>query len=138
MSDWVIDASVAAKWFFPESHSARSIAILSPRNLLLAPDLILPEFGNVVWKRARRSEISTDEAAEIMADFLRMPLVIVPSSTLMNVALDLALATTRTVYDCTYIALAIDRGCRMLTGDEKLAIALRGGPYAKYVKAIGD
>lgn len=138
MSDWVIDASVAAKWFFPESHSTRSIAILSPRNLLLAPDLILPEFGNVVWKRARRSEISPDEAAEIMADFLRMPLVIVPSGTLMNVALDLALATRRTVYDCTYIALAIDRGCRMLTGDEKLANGLRGGPYAKYVKAIGD
>ncbi len=98
----------------------------------------MPEFGNIVWKRARRSEISPDEAAAIMADFLRMPLVIVPSRTVLNVALDLALATRRTVYDCIYIALAIDRGCRMLTGDEKLANALRGGPYAKHVKSLGD
>ncbi|MEK6643336.1 MAG: type II toxin-antitoxin system VapC family toxin [Planctomycetota bacterium] len=138
MKEWVVDASVAAKWFLPEAHSTQSAKLLSGRAALYAPDLILPEFGSVLWKRVGRRELSHDEATGILADFLRMPLVILSSAPILPAAMELALRTRRTVYDCLYLALALDRGCRLMTGDERFANALAGGVYAGSVKWIGE
>ena len=48
MKKVVIDASVAVKWFVPEIHSAAAARLLEPEIVLCAPDLIGPEFGNVL------------------------------------------------------------------------------------------
>lgn len=137
MKPLVIDTSVAAKWFFPEPHSERSLRLLSGRNALLAPDLIVAEFGNVVWKRCRRGELTADQAAAIVQDFLRMPLEITPAGPLVGTALDLAITSGRTVYDCLYLALAIDRDCRLVTGDERFVNALSRTTLARRIRWIG-
>jgi predicted nucleic acid-binding protein len=133
----VLDASIAAKWFFPETYSDRATRLLSSRGALLAPDLIIPELANVVWKRCRLGEISAEQANGIVRDVARMPLTIIPSASIISAALDLAIQTRRTVYDCLYLALAIDRGCSLVTGDERFANALGAGPYARHVRWIG-
>ncbi|MEO8383259.1 MAG: type II toxin-antitoxin system VapC family toxin [Acidobacteriota bacterium] len=58
----VVDASVAAKWFLPEIHSDAAARLLDPTIALYAPDLIVPEFGNILWKKIRRAEITPVEA----------------------------------------------------------------------------
>ena len=137
MSRLVIDASVAAKWFFPEEHSAAAMRLLSPRNTLLAPDLIWAEVANIAWKRHRRKEITLDEARAIVADLVRMPLEIVRSSDLLPAAFDLAAATGRTVYDSLYLALAIARRAKFVTADERLVNALAGTGLEKRVRLVG-
>jgi predicted nucleic acid-binding protein len=136
MTKFVVDASVAAKWFFPEIHSDKSRRLLVPRHKLIAPDLIWSEFGNIAWKRVRRGEITIDQAAEIIADFIRMPLDIVPTQSLLGAALELAVATDRTVYDCLYLALAIDRKRRLVTADDRFLNSLATTPFAKRVRHI--
>ncbi|MEX2560153.1 MAG: type II toxin-antitoxin system VapC family toxin [Pirellulales bacterium] len=136
MTMLVVAASVAAKWFFPEEHSSESRRLLSPRRTLLAPDLIWSEFGNIAWKRVRRGEIKTDEAAQIVADLVRLPLDVVPTLGLLAPALELAIATDRTVYDCIYLAMAIDRKCRLVTADERFVNALASTPFAKHIRHV--
>ena len=136
MKTYVVDASVVAKWFFPENHAEASRRLLSGRRRLLAPDLVWGEFGNVVWKRVGRGEITGEEAAGIVGDFLRLPLEVVPTGPLLPAALELALSTGRTVYDCLYLALAIDRGCSLVTGDERLVNALENTPLAGRLLAV--
>jgi predicted nucleic acid-binding protein len=53
----VIDASVAIKWLVPETLAENAAALLDENNRLTAPDLLLIEFANIIWKKARLGEI---------------------------------------------------------------------------------
>ncbi len=57
---------------------------------------------------------------------------------LLDEAFEIALVTRRTVYDCLYIALAERLGSVVVTADQKLYNATRGGPYAPRVHWVGD
>lgn len=64
----IIDSSVVAKWFFAEDLSPQAIAVrqnwLGSRLDLLAPDLILTEVSNIIWKKQRLGSISSLEAKD--------------------------------------------------------------------------
>ena len=69
----VVDASVAAKWFLPEIHSDAAARLLDPAIALYAPDLIVPEFGNILWKKIRRrkSHPSKPERSSVLSEHSR-------------------------------------------------------------------
>ena len=54
MDSLVVDSSVAIKWFVAETYATEANRILTDYQagnlLLLAPDLINAEVGNIVWK----------------------------------------------------------------------------------------
>ncbi len=137
MKTCVIDASVVAAAFFQEEHAESARALLTGRRELHAPDLIYAEAANVIWKRHGRGEIDENEARELMADVLRLPLRITPSSDLVEAALELALRTHRTVYDCLYLALAVTAKSVLHTGDKRFVNVLADGPLKRYVAWIG-
>ncbi len=65
----VVDASVAIKWYVNEIYTTNADRLLNGTFELNAPELIIPEFGNIVWKKLRRNELSTVEAAAIIGMF---------------------------------------------------------------------
>jgi predicted nucleic acid-binding protein len=133
MTELVVDASVAVKWFIPEVYEAEAKRFLDPNNLLLAPDLLPSEFGNILWKKVGRGEITPDEARRI-ADAMRdAPISFAASRDLLPAALEIALGTGRTVYDSMYVALAVSRACSLVTADRKLYNALQNSPYEKFL-----
>jgi predicted nucleic acid-binding protein len=136
MTAFVVDASVVAKWFFPEEFSRESRRLLSPQHTLLAPELIWCEVGNIVWKRVRRGELKTDEATQVISDLIRLPLDVCPSRELLPTALELAMVTDRTVYDCVYLAMALNHKCRLATADERFVNALAATPFAKSIRHV--
>lgn len=138
MTPLVVDSSVAVKWFVPEALSEVAARLLEPGYDLTAPDLLVPEFGNVLWKKMRRNEIRRHEALEIVAALGEVPLTIVGSAALVAPALEIAAAYGRTVYDALYVALAVARDCALVTADERLAAALAGGPLARHVEALAS
>ena len=138
MKACVIDASVVAAALFQEAHAEAARALLVADCERHAPDLILAEVGNVIWKRHGRKEIDEAEARQMLADCLRLPLRIIPSGDLVESALALALRTNRTLYDCLYLALAIRTKSAFMTADKRLVNALAGGPFEKHVAWLGS
>ncbi len=119
MTSLVVDASVAVKWFLPEIHSDAARRLLQGNFELVAPDLIVSEFGNVLWKKARRGEISVATGAGILGDFRHFPIRIYAAESLADFAWDLATQFDQTFYDSLYLALAQALDCRLVTADRR-------------------
>jgi predicted nucleic acid-binding protein len=126
MSLYVVDASVAIKLYVPEVHSPQAVRFFSDQHDLIAPDLMLSEFGNIIWKKVRlRGELTQDEGERIITAMQAMPLTYYGATDLLMVAFQIALNTQRTVYDCLYVALAVSRGCQLMTDDRRLSAGLK-------------
>ena len=120
----VVDASVAAKWLLAEALSPKAQGLVQPENELVVPELFWAEMGNILWKAVRKERItgkSADEALQSMSD-LRIPTF--PSHPLLRDAFTIAVRFQCTVYDCTYVALAVASERTLVTADERLANSL--------------
>lgn len=134
----VADASVGVKWAIEEVHVKDARKLLSGDYALLVPDLFFPEVGNILWKRARRGEMSVEEAV-LAADAVGSVLLEAhPSRPLLPLALEIALQLDRTVYDSLYVALAVREEAPLVTADLRLYNALRGGPLSPHVVWVED
>lgn len=138
MSAVVVDASVAVKWFLPEIHSEAAGRVLKSRQKLLAPDLIWAEVGNTLWKKSLRKEITIEESRGILKDFLRFPLQIYGSKTLLDTAWSLAIQCNVSIYDSLYLALAIGSGCSLITADRKFYESLHEETFGKKLVWVED
>ena len=119
MSRVVIDASVAIKWVAPEALSEHAVALLDgPR--LAAPDLLVAECANILWKKVGRGEMDQDAAIVAAQAIERVEIELVPMRLLLAESLKLALELGHPAYDCMYLALALARGCRFVTADGRL------------------
>ncbi len=134
----VVDASVAVKWYVPEPGARDAAALLRSDADLVAPDLLVAELGNVLWKKVSRGELIADEAREIATAFTSTcPLALYPSSFYLSGALDIALRFQRSVYDALYLAVALAEEGRYATANERLANALATTDLAPTVWLLG-
>jgi predicted nucleic acid-binding protein len=138
VTEYVIDASVAVKWFVPEILEVEAKRWLDPSHILYAPDLLPSEFGNILWKKVRRKEITDTEAKCIAGELQRAPITLLYSLNLLTDALSLAHSTGSTVYDCMYLAAAIDQRCQLVTADRKFYNALQLTSYKDQVVWVAD
>lgn len=135
----VVDAGVVVKWYVPEVHSMAALRLLDDQAPdLHVPDLVFPEVGNILGKKIRRGELEEESARRIAHLVAIAPLEPHPAGPLMEAAVEIAIRTGRTVYDSLYMALAMQLPCPMVTADEKLFNATRGGPMAPFVGWVED
>ncbi len=124
----VMDASVLIKFYVPEILSDRAerlLAKVEKKDIdLLAPDLIYPEAGNILWKKQRLKELTRSEVEEITDAILSLPLKIESSQSLLPLALDIAVAYGITFYDAVYVSLAKVYEATLITADRKLVDVL--------------
>ena len=136
----VIDASVVVKWVLPELDRPLALRLQDQYQAgkvkLLAPPLLLLEVGNALRKRVRRGEL-TEEAAELCFDQLvtDAPELLERAEVTVS-AFHLALAHKRPIYDCLYLALALDRRCDLITADERFFLAM--SPAYSCVRLLRD
>lgn len=133
MKKYVIDASVAVKWFIPEIHTDAALRLLDAEAELLAPDLFLPEFANVLWKKVRRAELSEADARDVLNALPTVPIRFCSANMLINPAFEIARALDRTVYDSLYIALAESEECELITADQRLFNAMQQSPLRRRI-----
>lgn len=143
MTRLVPDVSVAAKWVLrgPEESLVPEavellLAFVEGKIQLLVPDLFWVELGNVLWKAIRRGRCTRIVADTGLRDIKERELITVPSQSLIEAALDIAIAYNRSVYDSTYVALASRRGAQLVTADEKLANAMAAHFPVKWLGSL--
>jgi predicted nucleic acid-binding protein len=133
---FVVDASVAIKWVVNESGT--EYALLLRRHRLSAPDLLVAECANILWKKVRRGELSADEAIFAARLLQRADIQLEPMRRLWEPATRLALAFDHPAYDCIYLALAQDLSCALITADERLQRKLQSMPAAPEIVRLAD
>lgn len=128
MSRRVVDASIVIKWYVEEHGSTQAIHILEDIEYeLCAPDLLLPEAADILWKKHTRGELSRDrmdQLAALIGDPQRLPVRLIGSQPLMVEALSIALEFGRTAYDALYLAAAVQQDAEFVTADAHLANAI--------------
>lgn len=127
---YVLDASVAAKWFtrHDEAHRTKAIALRalhqSGRCTLVVPEFSLLEILNAVRFSARAEEADANLAVGFLE---RLRLEIVPLDwELLRKATAIAWAYQVALYDAAYVALAERQGFPLLTADEVLVKKMKG------------
>jgi len=137
----VIDASVVIKFYVPEILSDRAQEVMSwvadGKLVLLAPDLLYPETGNILWKKQRLHELTPDEVEEIVAAVTSLPIKIEHSRQIMPLSVSIALHSGITVYDAMYVSVARIYETRMITADRRLVGALEKTEFKHNVQWLG-
>jgi predicted nucleic acid-binding protein len=127
----IVDASVAVRWFVQGPGDERA-APWQGEPTLVAPDLVLAEAGNALWRYVRSGQLQIEEAASILQQVPLSIARLVETGDLVGDALLLASRLDHPVYDCVYLALAQREKLQLLTLDRKLAkLALRAGLHAE-------
>jgi len=126
LTRYVVDASVVVKWFVPEIHAEAARNLLREGFALSSPDLVRAEVGNVLWKKWRRDQLSSEVVEEVLRDLESFALEIETSGPLLGTAWDVAQRFDRSFYDGLYVALAVRAGCPLVTADRRLYNSLRG------------
>jgi predicted nucleic acid-binding protein len=138
MTLYVVDSSVVIKWFTPESLTAEANRVRAGSDPLHAPDFLDVEVAAIAWKKTRRGVMTRPEADFILTELPLLGLTRHPTGPLVAPAFDLADRTGRTVYDCLYLALAVQLGGVMVTGDDKLVNALAGTAWTSSILRLQD
>ena len=116
----IVDASVAFKWIYVEEGSERAAELLG-RDDVFAPVLLLMELGNAFWKKKHRREQFDREAFPLHLAMLNSLVKIVDVVDVIPAALEIALTLDHPIYDCVYLALAVQREDVLVTADQKFA-----------------
>lgn len=135
---FIVDASVAIKWYVPEVHSISAIRVLGRESSFYAPDLIYAEIGSTLWKKTRRGDLTRDQAAAILQGFFDVHLEIYPSAPLADIAFSLATSLGSSFYDSLYLALAVAQDSAVITADQKFHAIVKASPLARHVRWIAD
>jgi predicted nucleic acid-binding protein len=139
VSVFVVDASLVIKWFVPEVHSAAARRWLDASHDFIAPDLLFPETGNTIWKKVRRGELSPEQGQQLAIDLSAVAVEAVAMRALLPDAHALALSTGITVYDATYLTLAVRLETQVVTGDDRFVRRLADHPLlAPHVRSLEE
>jgi len=128
-STFIIDTSVAIKWYLPEIYQSEAQRFLDPVFDRHAPDLLHAELGSVLLKKLRRCEIKVDECRLYLGRLSTVPLISHEALPLRQVALEVGLQIGSSFYDGLFLALAMQLGGRLVTADSKLYRKIQSSPF---------
>ena len=134
----IVDASVAIKWFVKENLHDEALELLQHHDRLQAPELIVAELTNVVWKKRLRREITEGQAQTIGSGIPNYISVLYPIVLDHERALELAVFLEHPVYDCLYLACAERVGGRVVTADRALLRKVKESSFADLVAFLPD
>ena len=110
----VVDTSVAVKWYVAEAGHEKALHLLFTNTELLAPDLLWSETANVLRRKVRMGEMGQEQAVEGVRSLAIAIHGFIPSSDLVEHAMDLSATLNHSVYDCIYLAAALASDDRCL------------------------
>ena len=116
----VLDASAAIETVLGRKQASRLGSIVAEADIVLAPDLFVPEVVNTIWKYHQFEGLPLDQCDRFLTTALGVVDVLVPSMEIHREAFLLARTARRSAYDMFYLALARREDAVLLTTDAAL------------------
>ena len=116
----VLDASAVVRIIEGAEQSASFQEAVLNADLVLAPELMLTEVANALWRLQRAGQLAADGLQQRLSRATELVDVIEPDRHLQVEALALACHLDHPVYDCLYLALARREAAVLLTADQRL------------------
>lgn len=124
---FVLDCSVTMAWVFRDEATGATDRLrdMLGKNRALVPALWPTETANALLAATRRKRIGREEWSRLRMQLNALPIDVDPVSTARTwgPVLDLAAVHDLTVYDATYLELAMRSGFPLATLDRALRIA---------------
>ncbi|MGE3245517.1 MAG: type II toxin-antitoxin system VapC family toxin [Beijerinckiaceae bacterium] len=130
MSALVIDASVVAKWYLPETDSALADTLLETDNIFHAPDLLRVEIANIFRRNVAAGRVGREAWNSAEAEVLRVVQQWHSDSDLLPDAYGIAVSVDLPIYDCLYLTLADRLRTTFLTADMRLLERIKHTQFA--------
>jgi len=138
----VIDSSVLVKWFKRRGENLLTEA----RDLLRevenhsievhVPALLLYEVGNILLIK---TSLHTDALDKTLEHLEELPLIIAPPAIpLLKQAARLGRELDLTFYDASFLALAVELNCPLITADRRLFERTHKLPRVRHLSQVGS
>jgi predicted nucleic acid-binding protein len=134
MKNYIIDASIAAKWIFYEKDSDQAEIFLKKIDRILVPYLFLIEMSSIISKKVRKRELSISEALEKRKELEDLNFQVFSEKAILKLAFDISISLPITIYDANYLALAIKKEGKLYTSDNRLVNGLSTTVFKDYVE----
>lgn len=123
MNEFILDASFALHWCFDDEATAASESILTilqnQEGTAWVPGIWAHELLNGLGKGVTRRRLERQKAVLLWREIRELPIRVVDIP-VGEYLLELALQHNLSVYDASYLSLAIMRSLPIATGDVKL------------------
>jgi predicted nucleic acid-binding protein len=138
VSDFIVDASVAVKWFVAETDSLVADELSASRHRLFAPRLIMTEVANVLGRKAIAGLMSAAEACDYLRSLPYYLDDVLAADELIEPALENACALRHPIYDLIYLEAARRLDAQLVTADRRFAAKIAGTDFARHVMLLSD
>lgn len=136
MNRYVVDASLAIKWFLPENYQKVATSYLKQSDALFAPSYLKVEFNSILSKWCRSGRLNYEKAIGIRLVFNQIQIGYIGFETLSNISFDVASKNSVTYYDALYLCTAKLKKCELITFDRKLKESVKGTQFESIVRLI--
>jgi len=116
----VLDASAVLRLITHDPIASGWVEQVGQAPLVLAPELMLTEVANALWKLQRGAGLAGMDPQQLLTDAADLVDQIEPDRHLQVEALALACHLNHPVCDCLYLALARREAAFLLTADQRL------------------
>ena len=138
MSDFIVDASVALKWFVAEMDSLVADELSASNHRLFAPRLILTEVANALGRKAMSGLMSATEACVYIRSLSQYFDGLLAVDAFIEPALENACAIRHPIYDLIYLEAARSLGAKLVSADRRFTTKIAGTELARHVMLLSD
>ncbi len=135
-----VDASIVIRWFVAEPMSDETRLLLARRIHLHAPEFLLVEFANTMWKKKRRGELPDAQPYLEELPGLSNIITLHRDGEIVERAVSIAMELDHPIYDCLCLACAEITESELVTADKRFtdqAVGRLPGAPVRYIGAPG-
>jgi predicted nucleic acid-binding protein len=132
----VLDANIAVKLVCAEPGDRETLDRLQSEDDLLAPEWMLIEAGHAIRRKSLLGEFDRPEAERKLEAIPVFFEVIHPDRPFVKTAMALSFDLDHWIYDCLYLACALQHDARLLTADRKFWNAAKRAGHGNIVELL--
>ena len=115
----VLDASILTQTVVKEKYTELALKLVGKLKRIYVPSLALYEIGNALVMLTHRGFITKEGAIRKFKSLMSIPTLDLKEPKLYR-AVEIAIGLKTTLYDASYLALAIEIGVPLITADREL------------------